>query len=145
MTNHEQPLVVEFKVNSDIEKAFDTWTEKTGIWWPKDHTLSGDPRQIVFESSAGGRIVETSSDGTQHVWGDVLAWERPHLIEFRWYLFFDPASATHVRLTFTHESDVTCIRLEQTGFTALGAEGLIRRERTVHGWAAIASAYQNSL
>lgn len=140
-TANEEPLVVQFEVASALAAAFDTWTSKAGLWWPKGHTVSGNPKSVVFEPGVGGRIVETSPDGSQHVWGEIFAWDPPHLVAFHWFLFFDRSEATQVRMAFDANGDMTKIRLEQTGFASLGDAGQVRKERTVGGWQAVTNSY----
>jgi uncharacterized protein YndB with AHSA1/START domain len=96
------------------------WTRKCVTWWPTSHTLSGDPSAITFEPLAGGRIVETGPDGAEHLWGEVLDWEPPGRLRFRWHLFFDRSEATEVEITFSPRGDGTVVRLEQTGWDNLG-------------------------
>jgi len=136
-----EPLVVEFDVDASVAHAFDVWTRKCVTWWPTSHTLSGDPSAITFEPLAGGRIVETSPDGAEHLWGEVLDWEPPGRLRFRWHLFFDRSEATEVEITFSPRGDGTVVRLEQTGWDSLGPAGRPRRDRTGAAWAAITSRY----
>lgn len=135
------PLVVELTVAASPEDAFDSWTEEATRWWPKGHTVSGDPVAIVVEPRVGGRIFERAGDGTEVDWGEVISWERPHRFAFHWHLFFARAEATQVELTFRPVAGGTCVRLEQRGWEALGNEGRVRRERTVHGWAAVTAPF----
>ena len=134
-------LVVEFDVRASVEHAFAVWTERAGTWWPKGHTVSGDPESVRFEPRVGGRIVEQARDGAEHVWGEVTAWEAPSRVEFLWHLFFDRTQATHVALTFTDRGPTTRVRLEQTGFAALGDAGAVRRERTLLSWGTVTTAF----
>lgn len=136
-----EPLVVEFDVDASVAHAFDVWTRKCVTWWPTSHTLSGDPSAITFEPLAGGRIVETGPDGAEHLWGEVLDWEPPARLRFRWHLFFDRSEATEVEITFSPRGDGTVVRLEQTGWDNLGPAGRPRRDRTGAAWAAITSRY----
>ena len=134
-------LVVEFDVRASVEHAFAVWTQRAGTWWPKGHTVSGDPESVRFEPRVGGRIVERARDGAEHVWGEVTAWEAPSRVEFLWHLFFDRTQATRVALTFTDRGPTTRVRLEQTGFAALGEAGAVRRERTLLSWGAVTTAF----
>ena len=97
----ERPLIVEFEVGVPPAKAFDVWTRRCGMWWPPEHTVSGDPAAITFESRAGGRIVERTRDGAEHDWGHVLDWAPPTRLRYSWHLFFEPSQATEVELIFT--------------------------------------------
>lgn len=134
-------LVVEFEVQVPASHAFRVWTERAGLWWPRGHTVSGDPEAIVFEPGVGGRIVERGHDGTEHEWGEITAWDAPREIGFLWVHVFDRSQATHVVLTFAEVGSTTRVRLEQTGFAALGEAGAVRRERTWGAWGVVTSAF----
>jgi uncharacterized protein YndB with AHSA1/START domain len=136
------PLVVEFEVAVPPAHAFDTWVADTRRWWPSGHTMSDSCTAIVFEPHAGGRIFERDADGTELPWGEVLHWEPPHRVRYLWHLFFPRAEATEVDVTFTPTKTGTTVRLEQTGWDALGEAGPARRGRTVQGWAAVTAPYR---
>jgi uncharacterized protein YndB with AHSA1/START domain len=136
------PLVVEFRVAAAPTHAFDTWVRRPERWWPAGHTVSGSPAAIVFEPRAGGRIYERAADGVEHDWGEVLDWEPPGRLRYLWHLFFTPAEATEIELTFERAGRGTLVRLVQTGWDALGDEGRPRRERTVKGWNAVTGGYR---
>lgn len=145
MADPIEPLVVELTVASPPEAAFEAWVARTATWWPKGHTLSGDPAAIVFEPAVGGRIYEVAPDGTEHPWGQVEAWDPPDRLAYRWHLFFAPEEATSVEVLFSPEGTGTRVRIEQRGWEALGAEGAVRRERTHAGWAAVTDPYRRLL
>jgi uncharacterized protein YndB with AHSA1/START domain len=135
------PLVVAFEVGVPPSQAFDTWTDRCATWWPRSHTISGHPTAILFEPRPGGRIVEQAPDGTEHPWGEILDWEPPTRLRYRWHLFFDPSDATEVEVTFTPVGGGTAVRLEQRGWDQLGDAGTRRRERTHNAWQAITPRY----
>lgn len=139
-----EPLVVEFDVAAPPEHAFDVWTRRTRLWWPASHTISGQPERIEFEPHPGGRIVETAPSGEQHRWGEILSWEPPSRLRYRWHLFFDPSEATEVEITFRATPTGTAVRLEQRGWEHLGDAGPPRRERTGRAWADITDRYARS-
>jgi len=107
--------------------------------------VSGDPDSVVFEPYVGGRIVERGLDGGEHVWGEVTGWDPPHGLTFRWHLFFDVEEATAVSIVFEPQPAGTRIRLEQSGFDALGVRGAQRREGNVEGWAVTTAAFRDHL
>ena len=141
----EEPLRVTFDVAVPVDHAFEVWTARTGLWWPRGHTVSGDPDSVVFEPYVGGRIVERGLDGGEHVWGEVTGWDPPHGLTFRWHLFFDVEEATAVSIVFEPQPAGTRIRLEQSGFDALGVRGAQRREGNVEGWAVTTAAFRDHL
>ncbi len=142
-----EPIVVEFDVKATPEHAFDVWTSKPSLWWPRSHTVSGGPDlTVVFEQFPGGRIYERSSGGTEHEWGEVLIWEPPLRVGYLWHLFFDRSEATEITVTFVETDDGSRVRLVQTGFEKLGEEvGRERRRRTNHAWLEVTGHYRQSV
>ena len=134
-------LLVEFDVRASPEHAFQVWTRRTSLWWPPSHTLSGDPESVVIEPVVGGLIVERAHDAREYVWGEVTHWDEPHSLGFLWHLFFDRSQATQVTLTFTPSDVGTRVRLEQSGFAALGDAGIQRRQGTEGAWAVVTEAF----
>ncbi len=136
-----EPLVVAFEVDATPAHAFETWTSRCASWWPRSHTVSGDPGAITFEPRAGGAIVEHAPDGRAHRWGEILDWEPPARLRYLWHLFFDPSEATEIEVTFSPTDSGTEVRLEQRGFERLGAEATKRRDRTHQVWGMIVPAF----
>ena len=142
-----EPIVVEFDVRATPEHAFDVWTSRPSLWWPRSHTVSQDPElTVVFEPFPGGRIYERGSDGAEHEWGEVILWEPPARLNYLWHLFFDRSEATEITVTFTAKEQGSRVRLVQTGFEKLGeAVGPERRNRTNHAWLEVTGHYRSSL
>ncbi|MGA8115255.1 MAG: SRPBCC domain-containing protein [Actinocatenispora sp.] len=136
-----QPLVVEFRVEAEPAHAFHVWARRCELWWPPAHTVSGRPTAITFEPRAGGRIVERGEAGEEYEWGRVLDWEPPHRLRYSWHLFFDPAEATEVEVTFSAVDGGTAVRLEQRGWERIGDAGPQRRERTATVWGSLAPRF----
>ena len=96
------PLKLSFRVACPPEHAFDVWTARTSLWWPADHTVSGeDGLEIVIEPRVGGRIFERTASGREEMWGEVLVWEPPRRLVYLWHLRADRADATEVEIVFT--------------------------------------------
>jgi uncharacterized protein YndB with AHSA1/START domain len=136
-----EPLVVTFEVGVSPAQAFEMWTARCATWWPRSHTVSGDPSAITFEASPGGRIVERAPDGTEHPWGKILEWDPPTRLRYLWHLFFAPDEATEVEISFSPIERGTAVRLEQRGWERLGELGPPRRDRTHRAWSAIAADF----
>lgn len=141
-----EPIVVEFEVRATPEHAFDVWTSRPSMWWPKSHTVTQDPDLIVvFEPFPGGRIYERGSDGAEHEWGEVISWEPPARLNYLWHLFFDRREATEISVTFTAQEGGSRVRLVQTGFETLGdVVGPERRQRTNNAWLEVTGYYRAS-
>jgi hypothetical protein len=133
-------LVIEFQVGVAPAHAFDVWTRRCATWWPRSHTMSGDPSDITFEPRSGGRIVERAPGG-DHDWGEVIEWDPPSRLRCLWHPFFDRAEATELDITFRPVQTGTAIRLEQRGFERLGEAGEARRTRTSGAWDTVTTAF----
>lgn len=142
-----EPIVVEFDVKVAPGHAFDVWTSKPSMWWPRSHTVTQDPDlTVVFEPFTGGRIFERGSDGSEHDWGEVLVWQPPFRVDYLWHLFFDRSEATEITVTFTETDSGSRVRLVQTGFDKLGDQvGSERRRRTSAAWLEVTGHYREAI
>jgi hypothetical protein len=131
-----EPLRLSFEVACGPEHAFDTWTARFGTWWPRSHTVSGDPAAtVVLEAVAGGRIFERTSDGREIDWGEITMCDAPRRLAYLWHIRRDRADATDVEITFTPLGDgCTRIDIVHTGWERLGAEGAAWRDANTGGW-----------
>lgn len=131
-----EPLTISFEVASAADHAFDTWTRRIDTWWPRDHTATLDPHAtIVVEPALGGRLFERTSEGVEHDWGRVVAWEPPARFGYTWHLRRDAADATDVDITFTSiEPERTRVDIVHTGWERLGEGGQDWRDRNRGGW-----------
>ena len=132
------PLRVSFDVACAPEHAFSVWTTRISSWWPRDHTVSGDPEEIVLESGSGGRIYERTSTGERHEWGEVTAWEPPRRLCYLWHIGRERGTATEVEITFV-DKGAACTRIEiaQSGWDNVGDEAEARRDQNRSGWDAL--------
>jgi uncharacterized protein YndB with AHSA1/START domain len=130
------PLQLSFRVACSPAHAFAIWTARTSLWWPADHTVSGeDDLEVVIEPRVGGRIFERSGSGREEDWGEVLAWEPPHRLVYLWHLRADRADATEVEITFAPDGDAaTEVRIDHRGWERLGARADAWRDRNRRGW-----------
>src|SRR6185369_14084263 len=78
-----EPLRVEVVLDCSVEHAFATWTERFSSWWPRGHSVTGDPAAVTLEPQVGGRIYERTHDGEEIDWGLITAWDPPHRLRYR--------------------------------------------------------------
>ena len=117
-----EPLQLAFTVGCPPEHAFAVWAQRTSLWWPKSHSVSGDPElTVTFEPRPGGRIFERTPAGDEHDWGEVVAWEPPRRLAYLWHLRQDRADATHVEVSFAPADDGTAVTIVHSGWERLGA------------------------
>jgi uncharacterized protein YndB with AHSA1/START domain len=139
-------LEVEFTVGCSPHHAFDVWANHANVWWPRKHTRSGDEASVVtFEPRPGGRVYERTPDGTEHDWGEIIAWEPPTRLVYLWHIYGERADATRVEITFTGSDDSTVVMVRQTGWENLGKRGAQLRERNQHGWSVLIDAFASTV
>jgi uncharacterized protein YndB with AHSA1/START domain len=139
------PLRLELTVACSPDHAFDTWARRISSWWPSSHSVSGDPGlTVTIEPRAGGRIFERTPAGAEHDWGEVLAWEPPERLAYRWHLRQEPQDATLVEITFAGHDRSTTVTIVHSGWERLGARGAEQRERNRGGWGGVLSPFQEA-
>jgi uncharacterized protein YndB with AHSA1/START domain len=132
------PLRIELDLACPAGHAFTVWTTRIGSWWPADHTVSGRPEQIVLQGHVGGRIFERTSEGVEHDWGRVTAWEPPARLAYTWHLGSTPEAATEVEIRFRpHGDDTSRVEIAHSGWERLGSAAGDGRDRNRHGWATL--------
>jgi uncharacterized protein YndB with AHSA1/START domain len=138
-----KPIRLSFVVACPPDHAFDTWTGKASAWWPKEHTASHEPEvEIVFEPVVGGRIFERTPGGQKIDWGEIVEWDRPRRLRYRWRIATEPANATEVEIAF-HElpGHSTRVEIEHGGWDRLGPLGPGWREANHAGWDGVLPSY----
>jgi uncharacterized protein YndB with AHSA1/START domain len=128
-------LRISFEVACRPDHAFAVWTERIGMWWPPDHTVTGAPTAVVLEGRVGGRIYERTGNGEEHDWGEITTWHPPDLLAYRWHLGVGRESATQVAIRFSPLGESgTRVDVEQSDWEHLGAAAEEIRNRNESGW-----------
>jgi hypothetical protein len=140
-----EPIEIVVPVPCSPEHAFDVWTARTSMWWPTSHSVSGDPGlTVTIEPVVGGRLLERTSAGEEHLWGEVLAWDPPRSFRYRWHLNQDPADATEVTIEFAEVAEGAEVRITHRGWERLGSRGPGLQERNRHGWAGVLPPFETA-
>lgn len=140
-----EPLEIEFTVECSAEHAFAVWADKTSMWWPHDHSVSGEPGlTVTFEPRAGGRIFERTPQGGEHDWGEVLVWDPPAKLVYLWHIGRGRSDATEVEVTFTHMDGGTTISIVHRGWERFGEAGAELRKKNRHGWSGLLPHFQSA-
>jgi uncharacterized protein YndB with AHSA1/START domain len=131
-----EPLRMSFEVACGQSHAFDVWTNRIDLWWPADHTATGeDGLTVRLEPRIGGRIFQRDPAGVEIDWGEITEFAPPSLLGYRWHLRRDRADATDVRIRFVPvEEDRTRVDIEHAGWERLGADATVWRQRNRQGW-----------
>ena len=129
MSTPVEPLRLAVEVDCAPGDAFAVWTERFSLWWPADHTVTGDPALVALEPRLGGRIYERGADGAEHEWGEITLWEPPRRLGYLWHLRRDRSDATDVEITFREHGTGTRVEIEHRGWERLGADADVWRTR----------------
>lgn len=132
------------------EKAFAVFTDGFDRWWPKTHSIGDSPlKRAVLEPGVGGRWYGLAEDGSENLWGDVLAWEPPTRLLLAWRIngawSYDPSLLTEVEVRFTAlEGGETRVDFEHRDLERLGADEAADKSRTAMdgGWGGILESFK---
>ncbi len=138
-----EPLTLSFEVAVPRDRAFRAWTDQIGRWWPKSHSVTGDPAlSVVLEPRLGGRLFERTPSGEEHDWGEITVWDPTTRFGYLWHLRRDRADATDVVISFSAlDHHRTRVDIEHTGWERLGAGGQDWRDANFGGWSSMLPFY----
>lgn len=111
MTTTTPEVVRTVTVPLPVDQAFRMFTEQFDLIKPREHNLMDVPiARTVMDVRPGGEIRDEAQDGTQCVWGEVLAVEPPALLRFSWLIgptweVQPRENASEVEVRFTAEGE----------------------------------------
>ncbi|HEX5264227.1 MAG TPA: SRPBCC family protein [Phenylobacterium sp.] len=137
-------------VRATPEKAFQVFTDGLDRWWPKSHHIGDSPlKKAILEPGVGGRWYGLGEDGTDELWGDVLAWDPPARLVLAWRITgqwkYDPSLLTEVEVRFTAVgADETRVDFEHRALERLGdSEAAIQARTSMDGgWGGILESFR---
>ena len=130
-----EPLRLEVALDCPPAHAFDVWTARIDQWWPRSHTVTGDPAAVVLEPHVGGRLYEVAADGGEVDWGEITEWSPPSRLAYLWHIRRDRADATDVTISFHDAGDGrTRVEIVHAGWERLGDDGETWRDANLGGW-----------
>jgi len=136
------------EVNAPIDRAFELFSTRMGEWWHKEHSIARETTQadVVIEPRAGGRWYEVGADGSEHLWGRVLAYEPPRRLLLAWQLtrefHYDPAFETTVEVRFEERHGLTVVEFEHRDLERMGADAVQLLEGMDGGWAMLLGLFK---
>jgi uncharacterized protein YndB with AHSA1/START domain len=139
-----------FTVRATPEKAFAIFTDGFDRWWPKTHSIGDSPlKKAVLEPGVGGRWYGLHEDGSEGLWGDVLAWEPPTRLVLAWRIThqwgYDPSLLTEVEVRFTAlPGGETRVDFEHRGLERFGDSEAAAQTRVSMegGWGTILDGFK---
>jgi hypothetical protein len=85
-----------------VEHAFDVFTDKIDLWWPRGHRKHRDGTLRL----AGDALIDRAPDGTEWTMATVAEIDRPSLLRLDWYPG-SPGAATAVEIRFSGDANRT--------------------------------------
>ena len=138
------------EVRAPIDRAFEVFATRMGEWWHKEHSIARETTQkdVVIEPRAGGRWYEVGADGSEHLWGRVLAYEPPRRLLLAWQLTrefqYDPNFETTVEVRFAERDGMTIVEFEHRDLERMGTDAVQLLEGMDGGWAMLLSLFKDS-
>ena len=108
----DEVLVRTIALACPVEHAFDVFTDKIDLWWPRGHRRNRDASLTL----TGEALIERAPDGSTWTMGEVTAKEPPYLLALDWF----PGSAsgpTSVEVRFAAEGENTRITVTHRAIT----------------------------
>ncbi|WP_294120682.1 SRPBCC family protein [Sphingomonas sp.] len=139
------------EVRAPIARAFEVFAGRMGEWWHKEHSIAKGTTQmdVVIEPRAGGRWYEVGADGSEHLWGRVLAYEPPKRLLLAWQLTrefqYDPNFETTVEVRFEERDGITVVEFEHRDLERMGADAAELLEGMDGGWGMLLGKYKASV
>ncbi len=137
------PLIKSIVVPCSQEEAFTVFIDELGTWWPLDRFSASikrglTPASLRVDARAGGQIVETSEDGTEHLWGTITEYSPYAYLRMDLHIGLPPETASLVELRFTALADErTRVELTQREWERFGEFAEMMMHGYPRGWAVI--------
>jgi len=138
-----EPIRRSVTVRCDLERAFRTFTQEMGTWWPietharavtelEDEDVKVE--RVEFQTFEGGHVLEHMSNGQALPWGEVLVWEPPSGFVLAWKPHGRPTPPTEVEVRFTAKGDHTLVELEHRAWERVGEDVAEIAAGYAEGW-----------
>lgn len=99
-------------VRVSCDAAFRVFTERTDLWWPRDHRpLKRPDSSLVLEAGVGGLLVDRADDAQAPI-GRVLAWDPPRSLALAFFPGSGPLTPTRVDVRFVPVEGGTRVEIE---------------------------------
>ena len=103
----DEILTRTISLNCDVAHAFDVFTTKVDLWWPRGHRKTSEGA-LRLQPVAGGALIDRAPDGSEWRMAEVAEIEPPSLLKLDWYPG-SPAAPTSVEIRFAPDGDGTTV------------------------------------
>jgi uncharacterized protein YndB with AHSA1/START domain len=136
----------EFTVEASQQTAFEVFTRKIDLWWPRSHHIgSAEMTEMVVEPHVDGRWYSKHTDGSEANVGYVMTYQPYDLLVLAWQIDGDfkcnPNLITEVVTEFIPEGPTTTrVKFEHKDLHKLGNGKVV--ESMDQGWGEIMNRYK---
>ena len=138
----------EVVVDASQQVAFDVFTQKMDLWWPKAYHVGKTPMiESVLEPGVKGRWYSKHEDGSEVNVGHVLTWDPYGRLVLAWQINgeyrYQPDLITEVEVNFIPEGPKTTrVKFEHRDLDRLagGSKAVAEMDE---GWGYIMDLYKN--
>ncbi len=104
-----EPLRRTVTVRCPPEHAFEVFTARLDLWWPRGHRKHPQSK-LLIEGHQGGRFFEAVPTGEERLLGEVLRWQPPTRLTYTW-VPGGGAGPTEVDISFVAEGEYTRVEV----------------------------------
>ena len=146
MTTTIAPIRKELLVEASQETAFNVFTSKMDLWWPRTHHIGSCPMtELVLEAGVNGRWYSRHEDGSEANIGYTLVWDPYSLLVLNWQIGgdfkYNTDLTTEVEVQFIPEGPKrTRVKMEHRDLEKLGGGKTV--ESMDQGWGMIMNLYK---
>lgn len=136
----------ELTVEATQQTAFEVFTNKMDLWWPRSHHIgTSDMTEVVVEPYVNGRWYTKHTDGSEANVGYVLTYQPYDLFVLAWQINGDfkcnPDLITEVVVEFIPEGpNTTRVKFEHKDLQKLGNGKTV--ESMDQGWGTMMELYK---
>ena len=133
----DEILTRTISLNCGIEHAFDVFTDKIDLWWPRGHRKHRDGALRI----TGDALIDRGPDGTEWTMADIVEIDPPSLLRLDWYPG-SPGAPTAVEVRFTGNDRTTEIVVTHRPLLETKSTWPQRVELFERGWSTVLPAFK---
>jgi uncharacterized protein YndB with AHSA1/START domain len=103
----DEVLTRSISLDCDVAHAFNVFTTKIDLWWPRGHRRSSEGA-LRLQPIAGGALIDRGPDGREWQMAEVAEIDPPSLLKLDWYPG-SPAAPTSVEIRFASAGGGTIV------------------------------------
>jgi uncharacterized protein YndB with AHSA1/START domain len=136
-------LVRTIDLDCDVAHAFDVFTNRIDLWWPRGHRKTRDGA-LRLDAVAGGALIDRAPNGSEWTMARITEIEPPSLLALDWYPG-SPAAPTSVEVRFVPSGDGTLVTVTHRPLRDSAAIWLQRVAQFTVGWDAVLPALKSCI